>query len=1036
MGRTGRRGMGAAALLLCGLVWLLIPVAAASATEDVSPPQLLALSIEPTEVDTGAEAQTVTVTTHITDDLSGVVGGSLEFRSPNGQFATGGLSLISGTANDGTYRSGVRFERFSEAGVWSLNQVYIEDKLGNRLILNRGQIEELGFPDSVLVEGKADTKPPQLLALSIEPTEVDTGAEAQTVTVTTHITDDLSGVVGGSLEFRSPNGQFATGGLSLISGTANDGTYRSGVRFERFSEAGVWSLNQVYIEDKLGNRLILNRGQIEELGLPHEVQVLSGEGGGDFEAPSVEGLSIEPPEINTTVEQRTVTVTAHIIDNITGFKSGSIVFTSPSGEQQLEVTEFERRNGDPLNGSYEIPVHFEKGSESGDWYLTAIRTVDAAGNERVMSVEEMEERGFPRRVIVHSDGGGEDVQAPKLNELLIEPGEIDTSSSARTVSLYAHITDDLSGFESGNLIFLSPSGEREISASQFKRVAGEAKAGTYEIPVTFEQGSESGAWQIFAIRLRDAAGNERTLETKQLEELGLLHTITVRSEKEPEDTDPPHLQNLSIEPTSIDTASTKQPVFLTAKITDNLSGFKEGAVAFVSPEGGQTLEGQFEAFEAEGVYRAVVTFPQGSEPGEWQIAKVRLRDRAGNEVSIPGTEIQEAGLPHAVTVQAVQQVKLTSSPDPTVYGQKVTFTAQLLAEGGPAPLGTVAFADGGATLGVANVNSKGIATFSTTQLGAGEHQITAAYSGDSSHPAGKSAPLTQVVNRASTTVTLTSSLNPAPFGASGTLKASVYAVAPGSGTPAGVVTFREGETILEVVQLSGHNASIPLKMLPVGAHEISASYSGDPNDEASESEAFTQTIVRAETETLLTSTLNPAPFGSSGTLKATIKAVVPGGGVPSGTVTFREGEAVLAVVPLSSGVAKYPLGAFEPGAHAITATYNGSESYEASTAALTQQVNRAETELVLTSSKNPAPKGSTGTIKATVKPVAPGGGTPAGVVTFREGETVLATIPLSNKIATYPLKSLAVGTHEITAVYSGSGDYQASETSITQTITP
>ena len=54
----------------------------------------------------------------------------------------------------------------------------------------------------------------------------------------------------------------------------------------------------------------------------------------------------------------------------------------------------------------------------------------------------------------------------------------------------------------------------------------------------------------------------------------------------------------------------------------------------------------------------------------------------------------------------------------------------------------------------ANLNGKGIATLNTTQLGAGEHQITAAYSGDANHPAAKSAPLTQVVAKASTSVTL------------------------------------------------------------------------------------------------------------------------------------------------------------------------------------------------------------------------------------------------------------------------------------------
>ena len=201
--------------------------------------------------------------------------------------------------------------------------------------------------------------------------------------------------------------------------------------------------------------------------------------------------------------------------------------------------------------------------------------------------------------------------------------------------------------------------------------------------------------------------------------------------------------------------------------------------------------------------------------------------------------------------------------------------------------------------------------------------------------------------------------------------------------------------ILDTVQLSGGNASLPLKSLPPGAHAIHAAYSGDANDLASEAGPVKQVITRASTELALTSTLNPAPFGSSATLKATVKAVTPGGGTPSGTVTFREGETVLATVPLSAGSAKYALKTTAPGEGEITATYSGEAGYEASSGGIVQAITVASTELTLTSSKNPAPQGSTGTLKATVKTVAPGGGTPAGTVTFREGETVLAIIPLS-----------------------------------------
>lgn len=172
-----------------------------------------------------------------------------------------------------------------------------------------------------------------------------------------------------------------------------------------------------------------------------------------------------------------------------------------------------------------------------------------------------------------------------------------------------------------------------------------------------------------------------------------------------------------------------------------------------------------------------------------------------------------------------------------------------------------------------------------------------------------------------------------------TSKATVKAVAPGAGTPAGTVTFSEGEAVLGVVQLAGINATLPLKTLPPGTHEITAAYSGDADYEPSEAAPVVQTILKATTETSLTSTLNPAPYGSSASLKATVKAVAPGGGTPQGTVSFRAGETLLATVPLASGSAKYALKSLPAGTHEIIASYGGSDNYEASEASIAQVIS-------------------------------------------------------------------------------------------------
>jgi hypothetical protein len=54
-----------------------------------------------------------------------------------------------------------------------------------------------------------------------------------------------------------------------------------------------------------------------------------------------------------------------------------------------------------------------------------------------------------------------------------------------------------------------------------------------------------------------------------------------------------------------------------------------------------------------------------------------------------------------------------------------------------------------------------------------------------------------------------------------------------------------------------------------------------------------------------------------------------------------------------------------------------------------------------------------------VKAAARRGGTPSGSVTFKDGTNILGTIKLVNGRATLRTRSLTVGTHSITAVYSG-----------------
>jgi len=89
----------------------------------------------------------------------------------------------------------------------------------------------------------------------------------------------------------------------------------------------------------------------------------------------------------------------------------------------------------------------------------------------------------------------------------------------------------------------------------------------------------------------------------------------------------------------------------------------------------------------------------------------------------------------------------------------------------------------------------------------------------------------------------------------------------------------------------------------------------------------------------------------------------------------------------------------------------------------------------LASSQNPSVHGQAVTFTATVSSIA--GPPPDGdQVVFKSGATLLGSVSLSKGVASYTISSLSVGTHKISATYSGDSIYGPSKTVfLTQTVT-
>jgi len=179
---------------------------------------------------------------------------------------------------------------------------------------------------------------------------------------------------------------------------------------------------------------------------------------------------------------------------------------------------------------------------------------------------------------------------------------------------------------------------------------------------------------------------------------------------------------------------------------------------------------------------------------------------------------------------------VTSSLNPSMYGQFVTFTATVT---GASPTGTVQFLDGATLLASATL-SGAQATLATDLLAQGSHNITAVYSGDANNQGSTSPILVQVVNAGSpspTTTGLTSSLNPSMYGQFVTFTATVTGA-----SPAGTVQFVDGATLLGSATLLGAQATLATDLLAPGSHNMTAVYSGDANNQGSTSPVLVQVV--------------------------------------------------------------------------------------------------------------------------------------------------------------------------------------------------
>ncbi len=362
-------------------------------------------------------------------------------------------------------------------------------------------------------------------------------------------------------------------------------------------------------------------------------------------------------------------------------------------------------------------------------------------------------------------------------------------------------------------------------------------------------------------------------------------------------------------------------------------------------------------------------------------------------------------------------ISLTANPSPSVLGGSVTLSVTVSPA---AATGSVAFYRNGVTLGTATVVG-GQAQLSLATLPLGANYLMARYGGDLTYAGSLTGVVTQIVVATPTGIALTSSTNPSTAGQPLTLTA---AITPATAT--GTVQFLDGATALGTAAINGGSATLSLSTLSVGAHSITAVYSGDANNPGGASAALAQIVNKGSSSVVLVSSANPSASGQGITLTATVTP-----NTATGTIQFMDGSTMLGTVTISGGAAAMSLSTLSVGTHSLTAIYSGDANNSASTSlAIVETVQQAPTTTVLTSSTDRAPQGQNVAFTATVTPASA-----SGTVNLMQGTSILATSTLANGVATFSISTLPVGSNSIYARYAGNASYlPSSSATVTQVI--
>jgi len=270
--------LGTYVIILVLISSLFIPGDGVVAEGDITPPTLNNLTISKTSVGPG---DIVKFSAEISDDLSGVDGAYIMYKSPDGERSK--YFWLNYDTTSGIYEGQFEVGRYDPEGTWTIDYLYLIDNQDNSYrYFNRLQPEKhqtYEYKDfssyDISVSGTTpDKTPPVLNGLMISKSDSSPGSN---VKISAGITDDLSGVTYATIQYKIPhNGGYKIKNIYLAYNSTTD-KYEGEFKTEEFDPSGTWEVDYITVIDKF-NQYIYYNGNLPKENPDYEYKDFSAYG--------------------------------------------------------------------------------------------------------------------------------------------------------------------------------------------------------------------------------------------------------------------------------------------------------------------------------------------------------------------------------------------------------------------------------------------------------------------------------------------------------------------------------------------------------------------------------------------------------------------------------------------------------------------------------------------------------------------------------------------------------------------------------------